>query len=363
MRWLAGLVGVVLLASVLWDAFETVILPRRVSRRFRLTRLFYRTTWLPFAATARRVPSGGRREAYLSFYGPFSLIALLALWAAGLIAGFALLHYANGSAVRLANERPGFALDFYLSGSSFFTLGLGDVVPIGPRARLLAVVESGMGFAFLAIVVGYFPVIYQAVSRREATISLLDARAGSPPSAAELLRRHRGSDGLLALEQLLREWERWAAELLESHLSYPLLAYFRSQHRNESWLAALTTLLDTSALVMVGEQGACARQARLTFAMARHAVVDLSQVFHTAPRATAEDRLPAPVLALLRSELAAAGLPLAEGAEVEARLGELRRMYEPYALALSEYLLLPLSAWRYDTPRRDNWQTSAQDTS
>jgi len=205
-------------------------------------------------------------------------------------------------------------------------------------------------------------VIYQAFSRREVTISLLDARAGSPPSAAELLHRHGGGpEGAAALLQLLHEWERWSAELLETHLSYPLLAYFRSQHSNQSWLAALTTVLDASALVMVAAEGACARQARLTFAMARHAVVDLAQVFRTRPRPAPEDRLPAPVLAKLTADLAAAGFPLLAEAVATGRLTELRRTYEPYAAALSDYLLQPLPAWRHEKPRRDNWQSSAWD--
>src|SRR6266571_543528 len=361
MRLLAGIGGAAVLVVVLWDAFETIVLPRRVSRRLRLTRLFYGATWRPWAASARLVRNGNRRELYLSFYGPLSLVLLLALWAAGLVAGFGLLQYANGSAVQLGTETGGLSTDLYLSGTTFFTLGLGDVVPRGSVARLLTVVESGLGFGFLAIVIGYFPVIYQAFSRREANISLLDARAGSPPSAMELLRRHGGAGGLEALEQLLREWEHWAAEVLESHLSYPLLAYFRSQHNNQSWLSALTTMLDASALVMVGVEGPCTRQARLSFAMARHAVVDLAQVFSTPPRAAPEDRLPAPLLGSLRAELGAAGFALAEGAAVDERLGELRRMYEPYVAALSRYLLQPLPAWRYPKPRRDNWQSSAWD--
>jgi len=345
----AAIGGSVLVTVVLWDAFETIVLPRRITRRFRLTRYFYRATWRPFAATALLVRPGNRRESYLSFYGPLSLLSLLVLWAAALVVGFGLLQYAAGT------DR--FTTDLYLSGTTFFTLGLGDVAPHGTAARILTVIESGLGFGFLAIVIGYFPVLYQAFSRREVSISLLDARAGSPPSAAELLRRHAGPGGVAALEQLLRDWERWSAELLETHLSYPLLAYFRSQHTNQSWLAALTTVLDTCALVMVGIEGACARQARLTFAMARHAIVDLTQVFNTRPTAAAEERLPPAALARLKSALTTVDLPrVAEN--VDGRLAELRRSYEPYLTALSKYLLLPLPAWDYEADRRDNWQST-----
>src|SRR2546423_5229428 len=283
MRWISGVGGVVLLAVVLWDAFETIILPRRVSGRIRLTKMFYQYTWGPWRATAGLL-AGRRRESFLSFYGPLSLIALLALWAAGSVCSFGLLQWAAGSAMTVAGGGgSGFWSDVYMSGTTFFTLGLGDVVPRSAFAKTITVVEAGTGFAFLAAVIGYFPVIYQAFSRREVAISLLDARAGSPPSAAELLWRHRGDPGAGALTELLRDWERWAADVLESHLSYPPLAYFRSQHYNESWLAALTTILDASAVVMIGLGGWCARQAELTFALARPPVVDLAQVFSTPP--------------------------------------------------------------------------------
>ena len=360
MRLLAGIGSALLLAVVLWDAFETIILPRRVSGRIRLTKLFYRTTWAPWRATAGLL-SGRRSDAFLSFYGPLSLIVLLALWATGIVLAFGLLQWAAGSALTMTGGEPGLGSDIYMSGTTFFTLGLGDVAPRSALAKGLTAVEAGMGFAFLAVVIGYFPVIYQAFSRREVAISLLDARAGSPPSAAELLWRLRDQpDATAALTELLREWERWAADVLESHLSYPPLAYFRSQHFNESWVAALTTILDTCAVVMLGTERRCARQAELTFAMARHAVVDLAQVFSTPPR-HADDRLPPPQLARLRERLASDHGKLLARPDFEARLAELRHMYEPYVIALARYLTLPLPPWIRERERPDNWQTSAWD--
>lgn len=359
MRLLAGVAGAVLLATVLWDAFETIILPRRVSGRIRLTRLFYRSTWMPWRAAARAL-SGRKRDVFLSVFGPLSLIILLALWAVGSIFSFGLLQWAAGSSMTVVGGSPGFWSDQYMSGTTFFTLGLGDVVPRTALAKTLTVVEAGTGFGFLAAVIGYFPVIYQAFSRREVAISLLDARAGSPPSASELLWRHRGDPGTAALTELLRDWERWAADVLESHLSYPPLAYFRSQHYNESWLAALTTILDASAIIMVGLEGWCVRQAELTFAMARHAVVDLAQVFSTPPE-RADERLSPAQLARLLERLASGGLKLRTRPDFEERLTELRRMYEPYVEALAHHLALPLPPWVREVERPDNWQTSAWD--
>jgi hypothetical protein len=358
MTLLAGMSGLLLIAVIVWDAFEAIVLPRRIARRLRLTRLFYRGTWRIWSAMLRRLLSPKRQETYLSFYGPLSLLLLLTVWAAGMIVGFALLHAALGSALNVAAGTATFGTDLYLSGTTFFTLGLGDVTPRIALARFITVVEAGMGFGFLALVIGYLPVLYQAFSRREASTVLLDARAGSPPCAVELLRRG-GPDLRDDLNPLLREWERWAAELLESHISYPVLCYYRSQHSNQSWLAALTAILDTSTLVLVGIDGIPPRQAQLTFAIPRHAIADLAQIFQTPPRNPGVDRLPPELLMRVRMELATAGVTLRDDRGSDQHLDELRRLYEPYANALAEYLLMPLPPWVPAVGTFDSWQTSA----
>ena len=264
--------GIAIFLVVVWDAFESIILPRRVTRKFRLTRLFYRVTWGIATFVANLFSARKTRETLLGFSGPSSLLLLLAVWAVGLVLGFGMMQYGAGSAVSITGGQPGFMTDFYLSGTTFFTLGLGDVVPRSHLARALVVAEAGFGFGFLAAIIGYLPFIYGSFSDREIEITLLDSRAGTPPTAGELLRRHAYPGGREALRELLKDWEQWSAELMESHLSYPVLAYFRSQHDNQSWIAALTAILDTCALLKVGIEGACERQAQLTFAIARHAV-------------------------------------------------------------------------------------------
>ncbi len=354
--WIAALL---LIVGALWDAFETIVLPRRVIRRLRLTRFFYSMTWAPWAAVARRL-HGGRREEFLSYYGPLALIVLLGVWALCLVVGFGLIQWALGSAVVVSlGGHSSFFTDLYMSGTTFFTLGLGDVVPRTIFARAATVVEGGTGFAFLALVIGYLPVLNQAVSRREATISLLDARAGSPPTAVELLRRRGRTSDAEPLGDMLREWERWTAELLESHLSYPPLAYFRSHHDNQSWLMALTAILDVSALIMVGVEGAASQPATLAFAMARHATVDLSQVLNTPPHKHPHERLAPAELAKLRAVLADAGIPLRAGDDADQKLAHLRREYEPYVCALAERLVLTLPPWMPAPDAQDDWKTSA----
>jgi hypothetical protein len=249
----------------------------------------------------------------------------------------------------------------YFSGTTFFTLGYGDAVPLSGAARALAVLESGVGFGFLAMVIGYLPVIYGSFSRREVEISLLDARAGSPPSAQEFLSRMAGAHNQPLLDRFLHEWEHWAAEVLESHISYPVLALFRSQHINQSWLGALTTILDVSALTIVGIDGIPSNQARLTFAMARHAVVDLAQVVGAEYEVNAADRLPPEALANLRQALTANGLQLRAGEDSDRKLLALRSMYEPYVQALADRLLLRLPEWISLAKVKDNWRSSPWD--
>lgn len=351
--------GAAIFVIVIWDAFEAIILPRRVTRKFRLARLFYRSTWNTWKFLTRLIPSRKAREALLGFYGPLSLLILVGVWAVGLVLGFGLMQYGAGSAVNMTGGKPGFQTDLYLSGTTFFTLGLGDVIPRSGLARALVVAEAGFGFGFLAAVIGYLPFIYGSFSNREVNISLLDSRAGTPPTAGELLRRHSFPQGQDALRQLLKEWETWSAELMESHLSYPVLAYFRSQHDNQSWISALTAILDTCALAIVGIEGACERQAELTFAIARHAIVDLSQVFGTAPRALPQERLTAQDLRHIRDVLAQHGLRLHDGEDADRRLASLRKMYEPYIYALASYLNQTLPPWIPLKKGKDNWQTTA----
>jgi len=352
--------GILLLAIVFFDAFQTIILPRRAAGHIRLTRIFYALTWNPWVFFARRISNSRKRETALSFYGPLSLIFLLVVWACGMVFGFSLIYFSLGSPFHDPSRGIPYLTDLYVSGTNFFTLGLGDVTPHSELARVLSILEAGTGFGFLAVVMGYFPVLYTAFSHREVSISLLDARAGSPPTAAELMRRHAYEGAEQALAQLLSEWERWSAELLESHMSYTLLCYFRSQHTNQSWISALTSVLDTSALLIAGVRGHEARQAQLTFAMSRHAVVDLAQIFSLVPVRNAADRLPPERYQQLYDLLCQSGVSVCRDGQSYERLRELRELYEGYAEALSDYLCMPLPPWIADQPRKDDWLAVAK---
>jgi hypothetical protein len=366
MRVAALIVGLIFCLGAALDAFQTIILPRRPTGRFRITRIFYIVTWPPWAAVARHVRNPKVREQIYSTYGPASLLLLLMLWALLLVTGFSLLYFALGTPFADSMASPThlshLRTDLYVSGTTLFTLGLGDVIPRTLAARALLIVESGAGLGLVALVIGYIPVLYNSFSHREVSVALLDARAGSPPTSSELLRRHAFTGGQEALVILLVEWERWSAEILESHISYPILCYYRSQHDNQSWLSALTAILDTCALLISVVPGAASRQAQLTFAMARHALVDLGHVFHLEKHeekwksGIGPERLPPPSFSLLCDSMAESGLRLCGDPEAPARLHALRALYEPHSKALAEYLGMTLPGWIPEPRAKDQWK-------
>ncbi len=360
------LAGLFLCLGVALDAFQTIILPRRPTGRFRITRIFFLATWSPWVMLAERARDKKVREQIYSIYGPLSLLFLLVLWALLLIFGFAMIYFSMRSAFGDAMmghspslwERFGTAL--YVSGTTLFTLGLGDVIPHNLLARAVIIFESGTGLGFVALVIGYLPVLYQAFSHREVSVALLDARAGSPPNAAELLRRHAFEGGQQALNELMAEWERWAAEILESHISYPILCYYRSQHDNQSWLSALVSILDTCAILISVVEGTSSRQAQLTFVMARHALIDLGHVFHIEERPAWQrhnesDRLPRSEFNRLCQTLGDHRVSLCGDPSAEERLRTIRALYEPHAFALSDYLRMPLPVWAAAPKTNDQW--------
>lgn len=361
MKFVAIIVSIVLIFIILQDSFEAIVLPRRVSGRFKLARLFYFSAWLLWSAPARKMRQSHRRDLYLSYFGPLSLIVLLVIWAGTMMFAFGLLQWGLGSAIGTTYKPITLETYLYLSGTTFITLGLGDVVPLTNLARLLTVLEASIGFGFLALIIGYVPVIYQAFSRRELNVSLLDARAGSPPTASELLRRHYQDRGVDELLRFLQIWEIWSAQLLESHLSYPVLTYYRSQHKRQSWLAALTAVLDVCALLMVGLDGITAPTICLTFAISRHAAVDLAQIYGIPPQHSRHNRLTAEEFILLRQLLAEVGLRFRQDEDAEQRLIEIRRTYEPFLFALADHLLMALPRWIPEKRMPDDWQTSAWD--
>lgn len=357
MRILVGVLGGALVALMLVEIFLTFLLPRRVKRDPRIVRSAFAYGWGPWRRLARRLPDRAA-DTMLGIYGPLGLLANLVVWVLGLMVGYACLQWALGSHLS-GQGAVGFGDDLYFSAASLVSSGTGGLSAQGTGARLVQVIDAVSGLAVLTIVIAYLPTLFQAFSQREATVSKLDARAGSPPSAGRLVTRTIDRGGWPALGEYLHEWETWMADLMETHLAYPVLAYFRSQHVNQGWLAALCTVLDSCALAVSAAPAGAVEPARFTFAIGRHAIADLSYTFRVEPSSPPRDRLRKEDFEQLLHGLREAGAELdAEPGEIEERLVRIRGLYEPYAHALASRLDLRLPAWLAPESASDNWRTT-----
>lgn len=352
LKILAVPAGLCLLILALEDAINTIVLARRTRHIFRIARLYYKTTWGPFAALARRIRAPLYREGFLGVYGPVSLLLLLALWTVSMVLGFALLQWAAG--MHTQERGPSFPNAVYWSATTLFSLTNGG--PANAASKAISVFEAGLGIGILGLVVGYLPILYQSFSGRETTISMLDARAGSPPTAAGLIdsapmsRQH--------LEQELARWERWATQLLENQLSFPMLSYFRSQHSNQSWLTALVAITDFASLASLTAKNDLRRQAALTFAIGCHVMVDIAAEFGLqadAKRAETEVRLSDRQFQTLRDSLSKRAGLFDGGMLERVKLDQRCKMYQAHAIALSNYFLMSLPTWVPDEANRRNW--------
>jgi hypothetical protein len=273
--------------------------------------------------------------------------------------GYACLQWGGGSHLG-AHGSVDFGQDLYFSAATLVSSGTAGLASHGTFARVVQVIDAATGLAVLTIVIGYLPSLYQAFSRRETTVSQLDARAGSPPSAGRLVVRATARGGWPALNEYLRGWEVWSAELMETHLSYPTLAYFRSQHVNQNWLSALVTILDASALAVSAAPVGTVEEARFTFAISRHAIADLAYTFRAKPRDDTPDRLPPADFDALIAEVSASGVELRDAPEaIRERLEHFRALYEPYAQVLARRVELRLPPWLAPEDPTDNWRTTA----
>lgn len=337
--------GVLLNLVVMWDVFRTLILPRRALRRFRMTEWLDHSTWRAWSGAVRLVPSEKLREALLCYFGPLEILLHLLVWGVLLIAGYSWLRWGLGVAQHTGGGHERYGENLYSSASTFFTLGTGSIQPISGWERFVTIVEVGTGFGLLTLVIAYLPQLYSTFSRREVKISRFDQQAGTPPCALQLFASFARGNPSSAIPQRLGEWEEWAAEVLQGHMSYPVLAYFRSQRPGQSWVSTLTTLLDACALIQVGLEDIPTHPAELTFGMAQHAVCELCRVLGVQPRPPERDRLPGDALADLQRRLADQGYHLGHAEDAGQSLMALRSLYESYANALAAYLLVPLPGW------------------
>jgi len=265
--------GVVLLPIVFYDLFQTVVLPRPAVRKFQLARYLVRPMWMVWRWVGLRSSSRvDRSEGRLAAFAPIALIVLILLWALGLILGYGMILY--GVRDQFRPELADFPEAFYVSASTLVPLAYGDFVPEQGFARFLIVLESANGVAFGAAAI---TLLFEAVVA-------LDALAGAPASAVQLLETAAAPtmDGIL--KDTFEEWRKWSAMVLESHLAYPLLVYFRSSHDNEAWINSFGAVMDAAALVITSVEGDESHgAAKLMFTVGNHLVEDIAWVFRFQP--------------------------------------------------------------------------------
>jgi hypothetical protein len=345
LNWLEFALGLLVWLGTIWDGFATIVLPRTVAPMRRLSGRFNRWSWRLWAAVGRWVGPRSLQLSFLAVYGPISVILLLVIWAGLIIVAFAMIYHAGGARFQAASGSIGFGTLLYMSASNFLTLGLGDVTSADPIGRLFIILEAGTGYLFLGLIVTYMPVLEQGYGEREVGNLLIRSRAGHPPGAVKLLHRYASPDRLEILRGNLLEGERWMAEMLQSHLSHPVLAFYRAQRWGQSWLVSLTIVLDSCALLIVSGDGIAAEQARLTYRLGLRLLTDLTDALGLAADPRSRGRLTEAEVPALLAAMESSAIPWTIGPRQAAQLLRLVRRYEVYLLPLSEWLVIPLPDW------------------
>jgi len=277
LRTVEILAGLFLIAYVAWDVFNTVALPRPTPSVYRLAPNLTRYSWRAWRWQARRMASSQRRERWLGGFAPLLVLVLLVAWVLILILGFGLIDLAFGS-----DFKPpvlSLATALYAAGTGLLTIGFGDIVPTASITRLVVIGSAGLGLGTVALVITYLFSLYGSFQRREVLVTTLDARAGAPPSGVALLETSQRTGLLGDLPELFGAWERWAAEVLDSHVAFPILGYFRSSHDSESWVASLGAMLDAAVLILTTVEDQPRGRAEMLVALGVHLVEDVSGFF------------------------------------------------------------------------------------
>jgi hypothetical protein len=340
-RWIALPAGIVLLLWTMLDVFRTLVMPRAARGRIRLSRILFLVMWRPWRWVGVRRTTVQTRERVLAAAAPFLFFVQLVGWVSLALLGYALVLWSPGFVHGMGPGEGSFGDALYSSGTSLFTLGFGGGVPTG-WTRAVTVIAGATGLGLFAVVIAYLPVLYQAFNRREVGVLLLDARAGSPPSGPELLHRMGSAGVASSLPDLFAEWERWVADVLETHMSYPILALFRSPHDETSWITSLGSVLDAATLILTSVEDEPDERARLLYGTGVHAVEDLFYYFRLEERETVIQRDEFDdVLQDMKDD----GFSIRPVDDAFARFTEKRAKYAPRLDAMAVMLAAPPGLW------------------
>ncbi len=351
--WIELLAGISLVALVMHDVFQSVVVPRWSSRRFRVAPHLFETFWVLWRRIGSKREYGDAREDFLGMFAPLALMMSLISWVLLLIVGYALCFWALREQTR--PHLHSFGEAFYMAGATLLTIGYGDFSSAGGAARVVSLAAGAAGLSTFALVISFLFTLYGAVESRETRVLMLDARAGSPPSGVALLQSYVELDLLSTLPSFFEEWEEWSARLLQSHIAYPILSFFRSSHDRESWIAALGAVLDAATLLVTTVESGpnCGDQplgaAKLMVRMGTHTLIDLGHYFGL----RFEDvtaRHPHPGIErveweLARRQLEKSGFTLRESEDAWRNFVRFRAPYAPYLNELAKHLAAPPTQW------------------
>jgi len=341
---LEGTLGGLVVVSILFDIFLTVVVPRRapnVGRRLRLSGYLVPGLWRVWRWLGLGMSSAERREGFLGSYGALSVILLLAAWVACLIVGYGLLFDSVASQLHPESDHLGASL--YFAGTTLLTLGFGDIIPVGGSARLLALIAAANGLGLFALVITLLFTLYGSFQRREVAVVVLEAGAGAPPSGVTLLETYALAGILDDLPGVFRDWQSWAAEVLDSHIAYPILAYFRSSHDNDSWISSLGAVMDASTLVLTTVKGGPKGWAKLSRSVGGHCLEDLVNYFGLPTEL--EVGVERDEFEEARRRLARAGFELEDADVAWANFSRMRTSYAGRVNALARYWATPPAQW------------------
>ena len=338
--WFILCVGLAIVLAAMADLVATVVATAGSGNGWRPTRQFYRSTWAAWSWMARRRRSAERRERLLALYGPLSVLALLLLWLLGLLLGWSLVWYALRDSL---DGATGYGSHLYYSGIVLLTVGFGDITPTGFGARMLTLTEAVTGLGTIALVISYLPALYGSFNRRETRLLTLDHPSGERIEPTSIVVLHAPDVDLRRLYQFFAEWELWVAEVLESHVSYPMLTFFRSQHAGQSWITALGVVVDAAALTSAVVEGADEREAFFLYRRGRRAINEIARRLCT--DGGDDPQLERQLFDVAYARLKDAGLPVRDPDESWDRLVEYRGSYGSALEGLINYLAAPRGFW------------------
>src|SRR5947209_16740813 len=275
--WVEVAFGLAIILATFYDLFRSIVLPRATVTRLRLVRLLFFAFWAMWRGLSRRIQNPARKEAWLATFGPSAVLAMFATWALAFMLGYALIL--DGLSSQIHPVLDNFGESLYFSATTIVPLSYGDFVPTGLGARLAIIFESATGVGIAALVITLLFSLYASFQAREEMVVQLDALAGAPPSGTQLLETVFERGLREELVKTFDDWRRWSAAVLESHLAYPILLYFRSSHDNEAWLNSFGAVMDAATLVMSSVDEDEEGPARLMFTVGNHLVEDLSWYF------------------------------------------------------------------------------------